>query len=747
LPARNFLSLKIKLICLTLLATCSLVHLGAENVWGLSPAELRSRLWEEDFSFLTDPGGGERPPAEILKLGREAPYYFARIYAELDPPQAGREEQMRVLAAGKSSGVWQEAARLEMAGRLLKREEYAEVEKRARRLLRARGNGLLRPESERLLLEALYWQAEDRQLMKRLAARQEESRDAELKLFEAVAAARLQLEDWPRGFRRLFFQENAGPVHARALSFLKLEQRQARFAQPVWDYFVAKTLLYQGRNGEAVELLESALPDLWGRDVERSQIIAELGAAYFALGTLRPGADYFLGPGAGGPAGGPPGGELAALEMAGRLLRKAGETEQATRLLMRVSAESRDPGLRDRAAWFALDMAFKNGGWQTLLPSLAPGWADAGYFADLLHRQAGASLAAGSWEELRLLYDLSRSHGPADVRARLAYLLGRGLQLGLARIPGRTAASLLSEAAGQAGYYALLACAAATGLGGQPPACAHAASREEVAGGAGIPVWDEYPAPDMSSHDLLLAGFFHYGLPLVGYEKILDEKESASDALLFNAAGWLRQQGHVLESIRLAGLLADRGSSRVPELLYPRAYADELEARARQAEIKEALLYALVREESHFDPRIVSSAGAVGLTQLMPSTAADLARWLRLQDEPENGGPDMGTRLMDPAFNLELGAYHLTRLLGRVESSPALALMAYNAGLARLRSWQRRFPGLPADLLTEALPYPETRGYVRKIVVSAVAYASHYAGDPPLETVTYIFPDLKGIQP
>jgi hypothetical protein len=734
------ISLKIKLICVTLLAACSLVRCESEDVWGLSVDELRDRLWEEDTSWVAALERQDLRAAEILRLGREAPYYFSYIFAEMQTPEAGLADQMRALAAAKSRGVWQEAARLDMLAGHLEREEYAELEKQARRLLRARLPGLFRLQSERLLIEALYRLSKDRELLQRLAARPPESLDVELKLFEAVAACRLGLPEWSGHFRRLFFRETSSPVHTRALSFLKLEQRQARFTKPAWDYFTAKTMLYSGRTGEAVELLKNALPVLSGTEVDRVRIIGELAAAFFALEDLEGGAEYLADL---AQRLAPAEAELAALEMAGRLLRKAGDAERAARLLSRVSAESRDPVQRDRAAWFALDIAFKNGRWQAALTDLAPGWTDPDYFADLLHRQAGDSLAAGSWQDLQFLYELSRRYGPAEVRVRLAYLLGRGAQLGLMRLPGSDAASLLYEAAEAGGYYALLACAADVPAG--ISACEDTSPGGTAPGDAGLPVWDAYPAPGMTGQEALLGGFFHYGLPLLGYEKILADPSGVSEALLFNAARWLRQQGHVLESIRLAGLLAGRGSFREPDLLYPRAFAAEIEARAQEAEIEEALLYALVREESHFDPRIVSSAGAVGLTQIMPETASDLVRWLRLADSET--GEAMKARLMDPVFNLQLGAYHLTRLLSRVESSPALALMAYNAGLARLRSWQRRFAGLPADLMVEALPFPETRGYVRKILVSAVSYASWYAGSPPAETVTYIFPDLKGKRP
>jgi soluble lytic murein transglycosylase len=69
--------------------------------------------------------------------------------------------------------------------------------------------------------------------------------------------------------------------------------------------------------------------------------------------------------------------------------------------------------------------------------------------------------------------------------------------------------------------------------------------------------------------------------------------------------------------------------------------------------------------------------------------------------------------------------------------------MAYNAGLSRLRGWERSFAGLPIDLLAEAVPYPETRNYVRKILVSAVYYGALYYELSLDRTVFLFFPGIE----
>ncbi len=112
----------------------------------------------------------------------------------------------------------------------------------------------------------------------------------------------------------------------------------------------------------------------------------------------------------------------------------------------------------------------------------------------------------------------------------------------------------------------------------------------------------------------------------------------------------------------------------------------EIVAAAREADLHPWLLVALVRAESNFDPMAVSRAGAAGLTQLMPATAADRGV----------------TDVFDPAQNLDAGAGYLRALLDRFDSL-TLALAAYNAGPTTVD----RYEGIP--------PYRETRSYVRKV--------------------------------
>jgi soluble lytic murein transglycosylase len=162
---------------------------------------------------------------------------------------------------------------------------------------------------------------------------------------------------------------------------------------------------------------------------------------------------------------------------------------------------------------------------------------------------------------------------------------------------------------------------------------------------------------------------------------------------------------------------------------YPRAYERDIRPIARREKIDERLLYAVAREESAFDPSIVSTAGAVGLTQLLPSTADEEARRMRLASFD----------LRAPSDNLSIGFHYLGRLIRLQESIP-YGLAAYNAGLTRIRAWKQQFAHLPPDLVIEAIPFEETRHYVRKVLVSASTYGVLYEGLPPIRTIELFYP-------
>lgn len=154
-------------------------------------------------------------------------------------------------------------------------------------------------------------------------------------------------------------------------------------------------------------------------------------------------------------------------------------------------------------------------------------------------------------------------------------------------------------------------------------------------------------------------------------------------------------------------------------IFLPLRYEAQIGKAARDAGIDEALLLALVATESGFRPDAVSPKHAMGLTQVMPET-------VRYISEKFNRTYDAAD-LFTPEVNLEIGSLYLADLLSRFPSKE-LAVAAYNAGPTRVRRWLDDGvirPTDTADALSKAIPYPETAGYVRKVLSREKAYRTY----------------------
>ena len=139
---------------------------------------------------------------------------------------------------------------------------------------------------------------------------------------------------------------------------------------------------------------------------------------------------------------------------------------------------------------------------------------------------------------------------------------------------------------------------------------------------------------------------------------------------------------------------------------YPIHYEKEIAAVAAKYKVDPYLLAAVARTESGFDPEAKSHAGAVGLMQLLPTTA----KWVTGLDGWK--GPK-NPALTDPQDSLELGAFYLA-YLQRTFDDPTAVLAAYNAGQNAVRGWIQKAGGA-GKFGPEDIPYPETREFVRRV--------------------------------
>ncbi len=158
----------------------------------------------------------------------------------------------------------------------------------------------------------------------------------------------------------------------------------------------------------------------------------------------------------------------------------------------------------------------------------------------------------------------------------------------------------------------------------------------------------------------------------------------------------------------------------VLRVLFPLDYWPLLESLAKARGIDPYLIAALAAQESTFDAGIRSSAGAIGLMQIMPATGRGFARRMGIT-------PFSTARLTEPEVNASIGTQYMAELMQQFGGA-AYALAGYNAGEHRVVRWRAERPGLPVDEWIDDIPFPETQNYVKRILGTAEDYRRLYGG-------------------
>lgn len=344
---------------------------------------------------------------------------------------------------------------------------------------------------------------------------------------------------------------------------------------------------------------------------------------------------------------------------------------------------------------------------------------DPWYYADFFDTLIYRLITDRQWEYIINVYNLIKEYADPETISKYAYISGRLLQNGFIStrtISWNNAQELAKEhfavayAPGGNLYYRILS---AYHLGIPQETFEQNIYQTKL-------IQDHKPNPDLEK---LLDGYIAFYLPeeifplwQKNYSDLSLEKET-------QAAEFLAQQ-HIhkysTQAMRITSNAIHHSDSQPTKeffcLAYPRLFSQEMEEVCEEFKLDEYLFYALVRSESFFDPVVYSYKGAQGLTQLMPLTAGDIAKKLKLKDYD----------LADPKTNLRFGGSYLSDLIKRTDNFILDALSAYNAGLKRVRNWKEISPRIPQDLFLEMMPFSETREYGRKITSAAVIYAILY---------------------
>ena len=164
------------------------------------------------------------------------------------------------------------------------------------------------------------------------------------------------------------------------------------------------------------------------------------------------------------------------------------------------------------------------------------------------------------------------------------------------------------------------------------------------------------------------------------------------------------------------------------DIRFPLAYQQYIQTAATNTGVADYMLFALARQESAFNPIANSSAGAMGLVQVMPATAKATAKKYRIPYRNKK-------QLHQIATNLAIGSRYYQSLLERFDNNRILATAAYNAGPSRVDQWLSKTSGkLPFDVWMTLIPFKETRHYVSNVLMYSVLYSRKLGLEVPLLT-------------
>ncbi|MEW9121788.1 MAG: transglycosylase SLT domain-containing protein [Thermotaleaceae bacterium] len=224
------------------------------------------------------------------------------------------------------------------------------------------------------------------------------------------------------------------------------------------------------------------------------------------------------------------------------------------------------------------------------------------------------------------------------------------------------------------------------------------------------PLWDTVPVVSYERPDFIYR--------VEAYRKSgrteLADIELAIGGNLANASeklalgDWYLEQENYYQAV-LWGIrtLRETPSRRAYELTYLRPYEEEVRKAAEEFDLDPELIWAVMREESHYRPEVFSPVGAVGLMQVMPATGKDIAHRLKVSFEESD--------LLKPEVNIRFGAYYLRRMLNSFSQDVDKTLAAYNGGPGNVQRWSASELGKTKEGFPTAITFQETREYITKV--------------------------------
>ena len=420
---------------------------------------------------------------------------------------------------------------------------------------------------------------------------------------------------------------------------------------------------------------------------------------------------------------------------AGRVARRmGGQNAKGVALFEQALTLAPDADQLDACIWYILDLTItgSTNNFMEKLTQYFPDWHHASYYNDVLERFLHKLVSEQDWNKVIRTYDLIKNSSAYTSKIAYARVIARAMENNyLTAADLRLAAKTIDiESADALSFYRV---AYDVGIVPSIPSFIY---RSQCAAALNEPfmVLTEEPETvikEYSPYMQFIMGFFRnkavdFMLP---YIKELEHKLTVDELRIVAKA--LHDEGYYAKCMEVVSLYIYKGASsrnrRDWELLFPRPYLELVEKYAKEYNLEPSLLYGLIRSESAFRAAVVSRAGAVGLMQLMPATAKDMAERMKRENGTNYFGENDFVDSTNPSLNVHIGTYYF-RYLHDYFDDPILALMAYNGGQNRIRRL-RSANNLPIDLFVETVPILETRDYGKRVPAVAKIYHELYYKD------------------
>lgn len=704
---RSIIQLTVLLIIL-LMNSCSF-----NRVYGLKKDDFLGKVARKDYHFILEVDYLKNSIKEINRLGDGASYYMSFVYKKNNMLLFSNKLLYQEIQ-NKNSYYGPKAAS-QLLKQLLQAKDYIKAEVHALDFFDLYKGSF--PGIRKQLIEAIYWQKKDSQVIpfiENLDRLQfSDYANYELDMLKTVSSARLGIPTWENEFRELFFNQPISPLLKRAYSFIDYYPEYGKgFTDEEKQYFKAMALASGGDYKNSQEILRSImLSEDWVFKTNQSiRNISKIikNSRYITL-NLKP-FKYALDNTVAETR------NSALVSYASLYFNK--ESYSSVIDILENSILDMSYGkTKDDAIWLYL-LSLSHVGRDRVVSRLryyVDQLTGESYSSDIIDHIITALVQNKEWDSILEIKDIVKKYGDTIDNSRISWILSRlyfHRYLRVDNISRQIELELDSiVTTDQYSYYSYIA---------------NALLKRE----SNLVLSEPDNIVELNDDDEWIQGFLSYGLE---DEAIVFSKrvEKINYSVAIEVATLLDFEGKHLEALRFMSRSDVPLNKESFPLYYPLPYKDIIMEVSNTYNFPATLYTGLIRTESGFDMDVVSSAGAVGLSQLMPGTAIEQANDLGL------GTPDLN----DPDTNILLGGAYMNWLVDRFYTY-AVSCMAYNAGPGNVWNWQRFWGDLPDELFIEAAPFKETRSYVPKILKAAIYYGHEEYDVTPYQVVKQIFPDI-----